>query len=69
MESDGEKNAGILVNYKHGWKTSGPEGFSWVFGLVLEVRRSLLISSMAAGGYVPGANILGWFPEICWRLC
>lgn len=28
MESDGEKNAGILVNYKHGWKTSGPEGFS-----------------------------------------
>lgn len=35
------------------------EGFSWVFDLVLEVRKSLLISSMAAGGYIPGGNILG----------
>lgn len=34
----------------------------WLF---LGASESLLISSAAAGGYVPSANILGHFTEIC----
>lgn len=68
MESDGEKFACTLVNFKHGWKTGGSEGFSWVFDLLSVVKKSLLISRMAAGGYIPDAKILGQFAEVCWRL-
>jgi len=33
--------------------------------LFLGISKALLISCAAAGGYVPSANILGHFTEIC----